>query len=482
MRSEYTGRTRNFILRSALISVFFLCCLALPAAAEDTFKIDPIPDQIIWDGFIEVTGTASPGEDAIIGQYIIDGYCSDVKDVQGDPDPNQQMRGGSYSSFQGDKPTWEYSTSFGYKAPGDYTLVVWKRGEDQNKIAKNLRISYFDGNVKKIEVYEPGASGPVLNTTSAEENSFYYQTTYTTPGSEMNLVFTPDLSRTDGKIAKGDSLTVSGQAVPGKKVLIWIGRKSSSGSNIYNKAVIFETDDEGNIIADKEILSENETKELLSACYPIYAVSGTDEELEENEEKLKLYSGLPYLGVNEDKNPYQKFMLLLEEPWIRFSETEDGYLQDVARGSEVNFTGTTNLGPGSELVFRIEPSYVPDSGVYAAEVTGIRVSDGDPHNWSVSYDTSSSGTGEFVVTISDPDGLASSSALLNIYDPAFSTGNIAEDSLYVDSYNIDPVTKDITTKKPSSNTAGTAPTAVIIFEAGLIFIIAVCAVVIYKKR
>jgi hypothetical protein len=221
--------------------------------------------------------------------------------------------------------------------------------------------------------------------------------------------------------------------------------------------------------------------ELLSGKYNIYAVTGTRKELLEIEEKLD-YFGEGYLKINEDENPYQQFMLLLEEPWSRFSETKDGYLPDVARGSEVNFTGTTNLGPGSELVFRIEPSYVPDSGVYAAEVTGIRVSDGDPHNWSVSYDTSSSGTGEFVVTISDPDGLASSSALLNIYDPAFSTGNIAEDSLYVDSYNIDPVTKDITTKKPSSNAAGTAPTAVIIFEAGLIFIIAVCAVVIYKKR
>lgn len=482
MRSEYTERTRSFIFRSAFISLFLLCCLALPAAAEDTFKIDPIPDQIIWDDFIEVTGTASPGEEGLIGHYIIEGYCSDPEDVQGDPDPNQQMRGIGYSSFQGDKPTWGYSTAVSYRAPGDYTLVVWKRGDDENKIAKNLRISYSAGNVKMVEVYEPGAKGPDLDQSVMKENNFYYQTTYTTPNSGMNLVFRPDLVQTDGKLAKGESLSIEGNGVAGKEILVCINRKSSSSSaNIYKKVKILRTDERGQISSNNLLLSADETMELLSGKYNIYAVTGTREEILEIEKKLD-YFGEGYLKINEDENPYQQFMLLLEEPWIRFSGTEEGYLPDAARGSKVNFTGTTNLGSGSELVFRIGPSYVPDSGIYAAEVTGIRVGDGDPHNWSVRYDTSSSGTGEFVVTVSDTDGFASSSALLNIYDPAFSTGDVEDDSLYVDSYNIDPVTKDITTEKPSSNAAGTVPTAVIIFETGLIFIISVCAVVIYKKR
>ncbi|ADN34969.1 hypothetical protein Mpet_0191 [Methanolacinia petrolearia DSM 11571] len=478
MGSEYHKKITGI----TIISLFILCCLALPAAAGDNFTIDPIPDQIIWDDLLEITGTTSPGEEAIIGHYILEGYCADVKDVQGDPDPNQQTRGMSYSSFQGDKPTWGYSTTVSWRAPGDYTLVVWKRGDDQNKIAKNLRISYSTGNVKMVEVYEPGAKGPDLEQSEMKENSFYYQTTYTTPNSGMNLVFRPDLVQTDGKLAKGESLSIEGNGVAGKNIMVWINRKSSSSSaNIYEKVKMLRTDERGKISSNNQLLSANETMELLSGKYNIYAVTGTEDELSEIEEKIS-YFGEGYLKISEGNNPYQQFMLILEEPWINISGVADGYLPDAVSGSTVNFTGTTNLNPGSQLALTIEPSSVPDSGEFATQITGIEVNEGDPNNWNAEYNTSSSGTGEFVATISNPGGLAEATTVINIYDKTYSAGEVDKDSLLVESFTIDPETKDITTESPPSNNAGTVPTAVIMFEAGLIFVIAVCAVVIYKKR
>jgi len=468
----------------ALLSIFAcLCFICIPAAAGSGITIDPVLDQIILTDELKVTGTAPAGEECIIETSLHKGYCSNADEEKIDPDYDKELKSkGIYPTCKAkEDSTWELNTGIAISTPGDYTFVVWIEGEEESRIVKNVRISFASAGVRVIEVYEPGADGPVFDTAPVDESIYYTQNTYTTPGSGMDLVFTPDISLTGGRISKGQSLAISGQAVAGKDLLVWIYRKSNTGYHVYSRTVAVGTDGKGIINTNGELLSEEETKELLSGKYFIFAISGTKDELSDTEDRIRLL-GSAYLYAHEDENPFQSFVIILEEPWISFSGVGDRNLPDSASGSTVNLTGTTNLKAGSELVLTVKPSAVPNSDNFTTTVTGIPVNDGDPRNWSATYDTSSQGTGWFIVTISDPEGIAEASALINIYDPAYSTEDLDKDTLSVRSYSIDPETKDIITERPPSNNAGTVPTAVIIFETGLIFVIAACAVVIYKKR
>ena len=469
---------------NALACVFaglFLICI--PAAGSGVM-IDPLPDQVILTDELKVTGTAPAGKEFIIENYLRKGYCSGAEDEAADPGYYERLKGmgGAFFTIKAkEDSTWEFTTGIAISAPGDYTFVARAEGDEDNRIVKNVRISYAPAGVRTIEVYEPGADGPVFDTASAEESNHYTQNTYTTPGSGMNLIFTPDLPTTGGTISKGKSLAIGGQAVAGKDLLVWIYRISDSGSYVYSRIKTPETDDKGIIIADGQLLSGNETKELLSGKYFIIAVSGTKDELSGIEDRIML-RGPSYFFANEDKNPFQRFVFILEEPWIGFSGTSDGKLPDTAGGSTLSLEGTTNLRPGSDLVLTVKPPGVSNPGNFTGVVTGIHVKAGEPCSWSAEYETPAGGTGWFTVSVSDPQGTAGASALVNIYDPVFGTGDADESSLLVRSFSIDPETKDIRTKSPPLNTTGAVPVAVILFETGLVFAISVCAVVIYKKR
>lgn len=471
------------IVKTLIAAFALICLLCTPASATETFTIDPIPDQIVWDEELKVTGTAPPGEEMIVEHYLRKGYCSDAgEDIFQETDNG--VKGGSiFSLWAGENSKWWFKASLNDLAPGDYIFAVWKHGDEKNRVVKNLHVTSISGGVIMIEVFEPGETKPVLDQETTDKNSFYSQNTYSTPDSGMNLYLIPDLAATGGIIPKGEFLLIDGKGVPGKEILVWICKKGLYPASVYKKAITLKTGDDGIIDAGNELLSANETRDLFSGPYFIYAISGTEEELSGIEQELSS-SMQPenYLKANEDKNPYQQFVMLLEAPWIRFSGATGGsILPEAVHGSVVNFSGTTNLKAGTRLDLLVEPLAEHDSGEFTAKITGIRVNDGDPHTWSKKYDTARSGTGEFIVTIADPQGLANTACTINIYDPAYSVDDLENDSLFVESFRVDPETKDIT-KEKSSFSFGALPTAVLVFETGLVFLIAACAVVIYKKR
>lgn len=481
-----------------IASLVFVCLFLAPAATggsleEAGITIDPIKDGIIWTEEIEVTGTAPPGQEFIVENYLRRGYCSDpAEELFINPRETRGMKGGGSGSVWGDEDsTWRFKAGLNDLPPGDYIFVVWLHGDEEgvreNMVVKNLRVTYSSADVTMIEAYEPGESGPLTGTGPGEgdEEGYYAQNTYTSPGSGMDLVFMPDLSETAGKMTKGNSLMIRGQGVFGKSLLFWISKKEIFGSDIYYKTVIHGTDGEGVINAPVLLLSPDETSELLSGQYEIFAVSGTDKELAEIEENMK--TGMfpdDFLKWKEERNPYQQFVMLLEEPVIEFSGTGDGSLPDAVYGSTVNFTGTTNMKAGTKLVLRMEPSVKRNSENFTAEITEIRAEEGEegePNTWSVRYHTSSSGTGEYVATISDPEGFADASAKINIYDPAYSAADTGNDSLMIKSFRVDPETRDITDKNSLSGIEA-VKNAVLVFETGLIVVIAVAAAVIYRKK
>ncbi|MDD4126174.1 MAG: hypothetical protein PHV39_00610 [Methanomicrobium sp.] len=435
-----------------------------PVLAEETITIDPVSYELIQTDKLMISGDALLKEE---GNLLYDFYSEDSLDENG----ALVSKGVRYSSgmtvIQPKTSTkWYFIINIKDTPAGNYIFRIWKQGNEENKTQKEIYIS--------PAMAEPAEKTPepVLSATESYYNKLYY----TTPGSGMELKTMPDLSLSDGRFAKGQSLLIYSKSVPEKEILIWIWKKLSASGTDFNKSLILKTDTEGYINGNNEILSTYETKNMPSGEYFIYAVSGTEAELSDIQNMLD--SGViadDILPQTEENNPYQKFLMLLEEPWIRFDNIKDGALPDAVTdtNSFALISGTTNLKPKTKLVIALEP-FDDNSGLNKTEISGIIVSKGNERNtenrWTVKIDTASFNPGEYIVEIRDEDSLANMINTINILDKTDSIEYSENNSLIVSSYEVEQKPKS-TAESQKSSLETSIPTIVIIFEGLLILCI-----------
>ncbi|MBP2133466.1 hypothetical protein J2128_001420 [Methanomicrobium sp. W14] len=388
----------------------------MPASAKtDTgASIDPVTDQTIWNERLQITGTYPKTEEVTVYEDFHSTDCYDengtfIKGSSGSKSIEFTLKPDS-------KKKWTSRMSLSDTPPGDYIFRAWIEGDEENRIVKLAHVTYTSADVFKIELTGQNSTEENASPEKSDEDEFYEQNSYLTPGFGIDLTLEPDLSSRGGRITKGDSLKIDGQGQKGKDILVLISRSDEYGEYTFKKYVKPKTSTSGFIVWDNELLSSNETMNIISGRYYIYAIMGTKDELSEIEEKLNQTapsSSGGLLKANEDENPYQQFVMLLEEPWIRFSGTDNGKIPDAGLGRQINISGTTNLDKGTWVVVKMQ-NY--DENKANRTLTSIiPVSESRPYNtWSTNVSSSNLGVGNYSVKVSDYDNKADASAGLEI--------------------------------------------------------------------
>ncbi|MDD4126175.1 MAG: hypothetical protein PHV39_00615 [Methanomicrobium sp.] len=451
-------KLKIFILLSFVICSGLFCS---SASAENTVKIDPIPDQVIWTEYIQINGNYPDSGETRVYMDFHSVECFDENKEITQNRPGTKEAWNSLKPDSGEK--WWSALSLNDLPPGDYIFRAWVMGYEDNKTIKFAHVSYISADAAKIVLTDTLFTNKSSETGLPKNSGFYAQNSYTTPGSGMNLTLSPDLSLSEGEITKGESLSISGSVPAGNSLFVLVCRHIDPDNFIYKKIITPETDDKGNIL-ESILLSSEETKELLAAKYYIYAISGTEDDLSKIKERIcQINPHYSFLKNYEDKTPYQQFVMLLKEPWIRFDNCEDGALADVVAGENIIISGTTNLKTGTILTISIKSTVRPE--INDALSKDIEVAGGEEENtWSAEILPDKSGTGEFRVTAEDKSGTAYASATFNIFDITYFVDNLENDSLLVQSYNVDPVSKKMVN---SNETAKKSPLPVWIIPIGI---------------
>lgn len=282
------------------------------------------------------------------------------------------------------------------------------------------------------------------------EESLYSENCYMSPGFDLQVQIYPDITKSEGVLAKDQKFTTTIKGEPGSETGVWLYRVNI-GNPDKNVFVKFNTGSSGEV-KDGVILDDTRAYKLPSGRYYLYFVSGDSELVKtgffpDSNDEFET-------ELLDDGSPYLRLEMYSEVPWIRYDQRT---LPDIVTGEELKLSGTTNIAAGKDLIISIEPTAFDDPyfNDQIIERTGVR--EADPYNtWEQSIDTSELGPGEYIVVVEGSDVDAESVQSFNVYDESYSATSPESGYLVVQTYAVDPDTKDLSEDQASgSGTAGT---------------------------
>lgn len=430
-----------------LLAGVVLLCIS-PVSATDPIAIDPVPGNLMTGSVIEFTGTTT----LAVGTNLHYEFSREPVETGG-------VRYGEYSGAEGIIPVekgtagqvWKVPILTEGYAPAEYTFRIGKEGSDDRV---SVKVRLIPGN---------GTPVPTPKATQRTTCGEFTSPVYTSPGGTFAVRTAPDLNTRCNILAKGAPLTISIAIQPGNRVGIWI--TNGFPVNRFTRYQMISADGSG-----KAEYALPNTTEWRSGQYFIYVVDGgtavkvvPDEKepsayipANELEAKLKVY---------ETQNPYQKFMILLEEPAIQMNE-----IPDAVSGTPVEISGTTNLNAGKLLDTGIYPPDIDRMNQPASTVPAIPVTDGTVGrgSWHAVINTSNLPPGEYIVKVRT--GSTEATRIMVLYDRLYDPGISPLGTLIAKTYSVDPETKTVITGTPAREAGFPADPGILVVasSAGII--------------
>ena len=400
-----------------------LLCIG-PVSATTQIAIDPVSGNLITGSIIKISGTTI----LPVGTNLHYEFSPEMTDTGG-------VRYGDYSGAEGiaavERDTagqvWSVPILTEGYAPGGYIFRIGKEGSD-------------DFVSVRIEIV-PGAAAPTPKATQPAARVTFESPLYVSPGGTFAVGTIPDLNTRHNILAKGAPLAITVATSPGNSVGFWI--TSASSITMFTQFKMIYADGSGNagyVLPD--------TTALKSGQYFVYVVDGGNAlEVVPDSKYPSAFRSVEELetelNAHEQQNPYQKFMILLEEPVIRMND-----IPDATSGTTMEIAGTTNLNAGTLLDIGI---FLPDINrpdQPALTVSGIPVA-GDINGyceWHAVINTSGMPPGEYIVKVRN--GSVEAVRIMVLYDSLYDTGGSSGGSLVVKTYEVDPETKTVITGTP----------------------------------
>ncbi|ADN36754.1 hypothetical protein Mpet_2004 [Methanolacinia petrolearia DSM 11571] len=271
------------------------------------------------------------------------------------------------------------------------------------------------------------------------EDSLYSENCYISPGFDYEVGLYPDITKSDGVLAKDQKFTATVTGEPGSEIGIWLYKAGAVGNPDKNVYVKYSVGSNGRLDGSGVILDDTQAYKLPSGRYYLYFVDGKSglvqsdnfpESSDEFEKELK-----------DDGSPYLKLEMYSEVPWIRYDQST---LPDITTGEELELSGTTNIASGKDLIVSIGPTALDDPYFKDQIIERTGIIEGDPYNtWEQSIDTSGLGPGEYMVVVEGSDVDSDAVTTFNVYNESYSVTDNEDDDLVVQTYAVDPDTKDL---------------------------------------
>ncbi|MEN6610855.1 MAG: hypothetical protein ABFC24_08425 [Methanoregulaceae archaeon] len=416
------GMKKYGTMRTIILLVAGILALSIsPVSAADPIAIDPVPGNLTAGSVIEITGTTTlPAGTNLHYEFLREGT------------ETGGVRYGEYSGTEGIIPAgtgagsqvWKVPILTAGCSPGEYTFRIGKEGSDDRVSAKVQLV--------------PGTIIPTPGATQSPARTMFESPMYVSPGGSFSVKTVPDLNSRSSILAKGAPLIVTTATSPGNQIGIWI--TSASSMTRYTNFQMITTDGNGNA----EYMLPN-TSAMRSGQYFLYIVDGGKslEVTADKNDPSKFLSADDLeteLNTHEQRNPYQKFMILLEEPTIHMND-----IPDATSGTPVDIGGTTNLNAGTVLTLEMYPPDIDRLDQPASTISGIPVSEGTEGrgSWHAALDTSRLPPGEYIVKVRN--GSTEATKLMVLYDSLYSANVSPSGTLLVKTYAVDPETKTVIT-------------------------------------
>jgi hypothetical protein len=444
-------------MRSIPILLFAALAVLLPgvASAAGPIEIDPVSADLKTGTIIAITGTTTlPAGTELYYEFLAAGLETGA------------VRNGEYSGGEGTTPVLEGSPGSrwsvailteGY-APGEYIFRIGRRGT---------------GDMASVHVHLAQGAPAVVSTRSPQSGGRLFESPYyVSQNADFTVKISPDLDARQNRVAKGSTLTVAGTTVPGGKIGIWV--MSGFPRSGYRSFAVVTADGSG---VFEYVLPGEDTSSLRSGQYFLYVVDGRDSLASGKEnggpDEVSSPGALEAeLNAHEQGNPYQVFMLLVEEPAISIGE-----IPDSIPGTPLEINGTTNLPAGTSLTLDLVPPDADRLHQPAFTQHGVIIGDGagGDGEWHAIVDTTDLPPGEYVAKVSG--GRAEAATLLVMYDDLYEVSRPREGELVVQTYRVDPGTKTVETmaKPEKSGTPSSTATLVIAGIAGFAGLAAIVA-------
>lgn len=442
-----------------LLAGIVLLCIS-PVSATSQIVIDPVPGNLMTGSIIEISGSTT----LPVGTNLHYEFSRGAEETG-------KVAYGEYSGAGGIIPVekgaagqvWKVPILTEGYAPAEYTFRIGKEGSD-DRVSVQVRL--IPGN---------GTPVPTPKVTQRTTCGEFTSPVYTSPGGTLAVRTTPDLNTRCNILAKGAPLTITVATQPGNRVGIWI--TNGFPVNRFTRYQMISTDGSGKAEYDLP-----NTTEWRSGQYFIFVVDGgtavkvvPDEKepsayipADELEAKLKVY---------EKQNPYQKFMILLEEPVIQMNE-----IPDAVSGTPVEISGTTNLNAGTLLDTGIFPPDIDRMNQPASTVPAIPVTDGTVGrgSWHAVIDTSDLPPGEYIVKVRT--GSTEAVRIMVLYDGLYDPGISPAGTLIAKTYSVDPETKTVITGTPASEAGFPADPWILVVASAAGIIVLVLIVNNLRKK
>ncbi|WP_292347212.1 hypothetical protein [Methanoregula sp. PtaB.Bin085] len=430
-----------------LLAGIVLLCIS-PVSATSQIVIDPVPGNLMTGSIIELSGSTT----LPVGTNLQYEFSREAADTG-------KVKYGEYSGAGGIIPVekgaagqiWKVPIITEGYAPAEYTFRIGKEGSD-DRVSVQVRL--IPGN---------GTPVPTPKATQGTRCAEFKSPVYISPGGTLAVRTLPDLNTRCNILAKGAPLRITVATSPGNRVGIWI--TNGFPVNRFTRYQMISADGVGKAEFDLP-----NTTEWRSGQYFIYVVDGgktlevlPDEKepsayipADELETKLKVY---------EKQNPYQKFMILLEEPVIQMNE-----IPDAVSGTPVEISGTTNLNAGTLIDTGIYPPDIDRMNQPASTVPAIPVADGTTGygSWHAVINTSDLPPGEYIVKVRT--GSTEAVRIMVLYDRLYDPGISPSGTLIAKTYSVDPETKTVITGTPAREAGFPANPGILVvaYSAGII--------------
>jgi len=418
----YTNLRAEILL---LAGVLLLCVSTV--AATDQIAIDPVPQDLTTGSIIRFSGTTTlPAGTTLRYEF------SRKESGTG------AARYGEYSGAEGtitvEKGTagqvWNVPVLTEGYAPADYIFRIGKDGSG-DRVSVEVRLAAGSG-----------TSVPTPQATKSSGCGELVSPVYVSPGGTFSVKTAPDLNARCNNYAKGMPLAITAAVPPGASIGIWI----TSVSQVTRFTQFQKISAGGSGTAEYHLPNTTAWK---SGQYFIYVVDGEKSlEVQPDENNPSAYLSVDVLETKlkayEKQNPYQKFMILLEEPVINLNK-----IPDAVSGTSVEMAGTTNLNAGTLLDIGVFPAENERPKQPAVAVTGIHVTVGTNGygSWHAILDTSSLTPGEYIVKAGN--GSTEATGLMVLYDRLYDPGASSGETLVVKTYDVDPETKTVVSGTPA---------------------------------
>jgi hypothetical protein len=439
-----------------LAGVLVLCTGPVSATAQ--IAVDPVTGNLTAGSIVIINGTTT----FPVGTNLQYEFSPEITEAGG-------IRYGEYSGAEGIIPVerdasgqvWNVPILTDGYAPGGYIFRIGKEGSND---LVSVRIELVPG----APAATPKAVQPAASVT-------FESPLYVSPGGTFTVGTLPDLNTRHNILAKGAPLAITVATSPGNSVGIWL--TSASSITMYTQFKMIYADKSGNAGFNLP-----DTTALKSGQYFVYIVDG-GKALEVVPDKkypsafLSVEKLETDLKAHEQQNPYQKFMILLEEPVIRMND-----IPDTTSETPVEITGTTNLNAGTLLDIGIFLPDIDRQDQPALTVSGIPVArDTNGYNeWHAVINTSGLPPGEYVVKVCN--GSVEAVRIMVLYDSLYDTGASSGGGLVTKTYEVDPETKMVITGTPARKAGFPANPGILVMICPAVFIVLGMAAGYLRKK